>query len=55
MGSTETDIFYKAFTLPVQYLPKKKRSKVKASGKPKLQSAGISDEWYNYHLEKEKL
>ncbi|CAG5102830.1 Protein of unknown function [Cotesia congregata] len=34
------------FTLPVEYLPKKKRSQVEKSGKSKLPSVGTSKEWY---------
>ncbi|XP_011305773.1 uncharacterized protein [Fopius arisanus] len=52
--SNEVDHFSEAFTLPVEYLPKKKKTKIEASGKPKLPSAGTSDEWFNYHVEKEK-
>ncbi|XP_036151114.1 uncharacterized protein LOC105833505 [Monomorium pharaonis] len=49
------DDFSEAFTLPLKYLPSKKRSKVEALGKSKLPSAVTSDKWFNHHLQKEKL
>ncbi|XP_074101289.1 uncharacterized protein LOC141528905 [Cotesia typhae] len=47
--------FKEIFTLPVEYLPKKKRCRVEKSGKSKLPSVGTSDEWYQSELEKEKI
>ncbi|XP_014475888.1 PREDICTED: uncharacterized protein LOC106745117, partial [Dinoponera quadriceps] len=52
----ETDAgnpFDNAFTMPPNYLPKKKRIKLEISGKPKLPSAGTSDQWMQYHSKKE--
>ena len=46
--------FNDAFTLPIKYLSKKKRIKLEATGKPKLPSAGTSDDWINYHKKKEE-
>ncbi|XP_066590732.1 uncharacterized protein [Prorops nasuta] len=46
--------FANAFTLPVDYLPTKKKAKLKASGKRKLPAAGTADEWWNYNMEKER-
>ncbi|CAD6208596.1 GSCOCG00012746001-RA-CDS, partial [Cotesia congregata] len=43
------------FTLPSEYLPKKKRLKLEKSGKSKLPSVGTSNEWYQHQLEKENL
>lgn len=45
--------FDNAFTLPTDYLPKKKRIKVESSGKPKLPAAATSDQWMQHHMEKE--
>ncbi|XP_044590350.1 uncharacterized protein LOC123268953 [Cotesia glomerata] len=42
------------FTLPLDYLLKKKIIKIEKTGKSKLPSVGISDEWYK-QLKKEKL
>lgn len=39
--------------MPTKYLPKKKRIKVESSRKPKLPSAGTSDQWMQYHSKKE--
>ncbi|KAK0073301.1 hypothetical protein PV325_009949, partial [Microctonus aethiopoides] len=43
------------FTLPLEYLPKKKRVKIEKSGKSKLPSVGTSDAWFEHQLEKENL
>ncbi|GBP56893.1 hypothetical protein EVAR_41642_1 [Eumeta japonica] len=45
--------FDQAFKMPTKYLPKKKRIKVESSRKPKLPSAGTSDQWMQYHSKKE--
>ena len=45
----------KIFTLPVKYLPKKKKENILKSGKPKLPVVATSQEWINMQLEKEKL
>ncbi|GBP78699.1 hypothetical protein EVAR_90568_1 [Eumeta japonica] len=45
--------FDQAFKMPTKYLPKKKRIKVESSHKPKLPSAGTSDQWMQYHSKKE--
>lgn len=50
----KTDVFKNVFTLPTEYLPKKKRIKVEASGKAKLPAAGTSDAWFERELEKER-
>jgi len=42
------------FTLPLEYLPKKK-VRIEKSGKSKLPSVGTSDEWYQHQLEKENV
>lgn len=39
--------------MPTEYLPKKKRIKVEASGKSKPPAAGTSDDWWKLHLEKQ--
>ena len=46
--------FNDTFTRPIKYLSKKKRIKLEATGKPKLPSAGTSDDWINYHKKKKK-
>lgn len=46
--------FVNAFVLPEKYLPKKKRQKLSGKDKPKLSSAGTSDEWIKSNLEKEE-
>ncbi|KAK0174340.1 hypothetical protein PV327_010123 [Microctonus hyperodae] len=43
------------FTLPLEYLPTKKRAKIEKSGKSKLPSVGTSDAWYEHQLEKENI
>lgn len=48
------EIFKNVFTLPTEYLPKKKKVKVEASGRPKLPAAGTSDAWFEWQLEKER-
>lgn len=45
--------FDNAFKMPSDYLPKRKRIKVESSGKPRLLSAGTSDQWMQYHSKKE--
>ncbi|CAH2090693.1 unnamed protein product [Euphydryas editha] len=45
--------FDDAFKMPTDYLPKKKRIKLESSRKPKLPSAGTSDQWMQYHSKKE--
>ncbi|EFN68700.1 hypothetical protein EAG_01981 [Camponotus floridanus] len=47
--------FKEVFTLPVEYLPKKKRCRIEKTGKSKLPSVGTSDEWYTLQLKKESL
>ncbi|XP_066590557.1 DNA ligase 1-like [Prorops nasuta] len=46
--------FSMAFTLPVEYLPKKKRIKLEGKGKSKLPSVGTSDMWWNTEMKKEQ-
>ncbi|XP_044588687.1 uncharacterized protein LOC123268991 [Cotesia glomerata] len=43
------------FTLPLNYLPKKKTIKIEKTGKSKLSFVDTSDEWYKQKLKKEKL
>lgn len=50
----ERKIFTDAFTLPIEYLPKKKKAKLAASGKPKLPAVGTSEEWWKIQMEKEQ-
>lgn len=52
--TTESKSFSTAFTLPFEYLPKKKKAKLAASGKTKLPSVGTSDEWWKVQMEKEE-
>lgn len=40
--------------MPEKYLPEKKKLKLKNSKKPKLPSAGTSDEWLKLQEEKER-
>ncbi|XP_033217277.1 uncharacterized protein LOC117173028 [Belonocnema kinseyi] len=47
--------FKEVFTLPVEYLHKKKRIAVEKTGISKLPSVGSSDAWYGIHLEKENI
>ena len=50
----KAEILKNTFTLPTEYLPKKKKIKVEASGKAKLPAAGTSDAWFEWQLEKER-
>jgi len=46
--------FANAFTLPPEYLPKKKKIKLQVSGKRKLPSVGTSDAWWDLAIEKDE-
>ena len=43
-----------AFTLPPEYLSKKKKAKLAATKKPKQPSVGTSEEWWKLQMEQEQ-
>ena len=52
--SVTSQSFTEALTLSLQYLPKKKQNKLKATGKPKLPAVGTSDDWWRVQMKKEQ-